>query len=49
VRDHANISFVIIIDLTPPTVFLTTFIMTLTKTNFGIEPLTKISTNHIEL
>ena len=35
----ANINF------TPSTVFLTTFIMTLSKNDFGIEPLTKISTN----
>ena len=38
-----------IINFTSSAVFLTAFIMTLTKNDFGIEPLTKISTNHIEL
>jgi hypothetical protein len=38
-----------IINLTPPTVFLAAFIMTFTKNDFGIETLTKIPANHIEL
>ncbi|MDQ6862628.1 MAG: hypothetical protein M3044_02270 [Thermoproteota archaeon] len=36
-------------DFTSSPVFHTTFIMALTKNNFGIQPLTKISTSHSEL
>ncbi|MGB7957056.1 MAG: hypothetical protein WCF23_24035 [Candidatus Nitrosopolaris sp.] len=38
-----------IMNFTSSTVFLTAFIMALTKNNFGIESPTKISTNHTEL